>query len=225
MELDENQNEPVPFTLIPDYDQNYGRDSRHMKNTWRTHQTHTITPDTWKKLRPKQTTQQEHPDLRGQDTIYEPTQLQKSKLTFLFTKLVTPVQHYDLLGNQGDGTRTHSSQQQNSSENIRDSALAADDQHNSHQKSSKNIHLPTETRHNNGLVSRLRKMFENEHHLPHTHAHTHTHTFSRNNNIRRMQTNTQESLLCAQTIIWNLINSHRFSSHENTKFQISLTIL
>ena len=48
---------------------------------------------------------------------------------------------------QGGGTWTLSHQQKNSSENFRDCAEAADDQRNSHQKTSKNIHFQTDTSH------------------------------------------------------------------------------
>ena len=129
MEIDENHDQRVPCTLVPEEDQNYGRDNPAVShnNTREMANTKAQTDNTTGTSSSTETRYY----LRANPTPKKYTDFLIHQISDASAALRPEV-------TQRDGTRTHSSQQQTSSESILDSVETADDQNNSQPESSKN---------------------------------------------------------------------------------------
>ena len=154
MELDEDHKERVRCTLVPEVDQNYRGDNLAVShsNTRQTNNTTQTSGSTETRC-----------NLRAKA-------IPKKYTDFLIHQISDARAALRPLGTQRDDTRTHSSQQQTSSENIHESNQAAHGLNISPRKSSENIHLHTDTSQSNSFVSKLRGMFEKDQQTPHTYS-------------------------------------------------------
>ena len=163
MVMDENHNERVPCTLVPECDQNYGRDNPALSHN-NNKRTKNIQAQKSNTTRVSWSTETRE-NRRAKATP-------KTYTDFFIHQSSDPRTALWPVGTRAGGTKTHTSQQQISSRNIRATEVAADGQHNSQQESSKKINFQTYKSQKIVLFRRLRIKTENQHQTTHTHTQT-----------------------------------------------------